>query len=71
MNIIQIRNRDINAANQAFAEFMDKTERFLNDKTKNNHSLYKKCSCFELENVVFNTDLITAQIPPSDLFSKR
>lgn len=39
MNIIQIRNRDINAANQAFAEFMDKTERFLNDKTKNNHSL--------------------------------
>lgn len=54
MNIIQIRNRDINAANQAFAEFMDKTERFLNDKTKNNHSLYKKCSCFELENVALD-----------------
>lgn len=54
MNIIQIRNKDINSADQAFAEFMLQTENYLNDKALNDHSLYKKCTCYELEDVALN-----------------
>lgn len=46
MNIIQVRRKDIHSADLAFAEFMGKTESNLNEKTKNDHLLFKDlCLC--------------------------
>ncbi len=54
MNIIQIRNTDIHAADQAFDEFMSLTEDYLNDKTREDNSLFKTCRGHELERVALD-----------------
>ncbi len=53
-NIIAIRKTDIGKANEAFAEFMALTEKCLNDKVKNDRSLYKDCSGTKMEAVALN-----------------
>ena len=50
-NIIQIRQRDIHAANEAFSDFMSKTENYLNEKALSTKGLYQQCSGTELETV--------------------
>lgn len=64
-NIISIRNRDIDEADRAFAEFMQKAEDCFNEKSRNNPMLYKKCSASELEQV---THQILVEICPSTPF---
>lgn len=50
-NLIAIRKRDVSKANEAFADLMSLTEKFLNDKVKLDHTLYKKCSGVKMEPV--------------------
>lgn len=48
-NIIAIRKENINAAQKAFANLMNKTENILNEDARNNPSLYRHLSSAELE----------------------
>lgn len=64
-NIITIRNRDIHEANQAFADFMKKTEDCFNAKSLENPKLYKNCSPSELEVI---TEGMLKMIAPSTPF---
>ena len=41
-NIIAIRNRSITEANKAFDDFMSKTEKCFNDRSKANPKLYQR-----------------------------
>ncbi len=64
-NIITVRNSDIHAADKAFAEFMALTENYMNEKTKVDNSLYKKCKGTEMEPVVLD---ILREISPQTPF---
>ena len=66
-NIVTIRNRDINEANKAFADFMHKTEECFNEKSKKNPMLYRNCSPSELEKV---TEQILLEVCPSTPFRR-
>ncbi len=68
MNIIQIRNQDIHAADEAFAEFMSLTENHLNEKTRGDFSLYKKCNGTDLEKVALEA---LHEIAPATPFQKE
>lgn len=54
-NIISIRKRNITQAGEAFARFMKLAEDCINDKTRHDNTLYKKCSPSDLEKVALNT----------------
>lgn len=64
-NIIAIRNRDINEADKAFAEFMQKTEDCFNERSRLNPQLYSRCSATDLERV---TEQILKDVCPSTPF---
>ena len=64
-SIIAIRNRDINEANRAFADFMHKTEKCFNERSRSNPKLYKSCSATELEKI---TEQILKDVCPSTPF---
>jgi len=64
-NIISIRQRDLNSADLAFAEFMSLTEKCLNERTENDNKLYKKCNGSELEKVALN---VLRDVAPSTPF---
>lgn len=66
-NIFTIRNRDINEANKAFADFMRKTEECFNEKSKKNPNLYRNCSPSELEKV---TEQVLLEVCPSTPFRR-
>ena len=67
-NIIQIRQRDIHAANEAFSDFMSKTEHYLNEKALSTKGLYQQCSGTELETVALGA---LHEIAPSTPFRKE
>lgn len=67
-NIIQIRQRDIHAANEAFSDFMSKTENYLNEKALSTKGLYQQCSGTELETVALGA---LHEIAPSTPFRKE
>ena len=48
-NIIQIRKRNIDEANKAFADFMKETEAHFNKESKTSPELFRKISPFDLE----------------------
>lgn len=50
-HIIQIHAKDVNRANEAYAEFMRMTEGYLNDLTSKDHTLYKDSNGYKLERV--------------------
>ncbi len=50
-NIIAIRNRNIREANEAFDDFMKKTEQCINERSAKDPKSYKQFSPSELENV--------------------
>ena len=50
-NFIAVRNRDYDYMSMAFADFMQKTEEYLNSQSIANPSQYKNCSPTELEKV--------------------
>ena len=64
-NIIQIRKRDIRQADLAFADFMDKYEKYFNDKAKANVELYRKCDGQNLEKLA---ESLLKEIAPSTPF---
>ncbi|MBO5601090.1 MAG: hypothetical protein J5957_00595 [Prevotella sp.] len=64
-NIISIRNRDVNEANVAFAEFMQMSEDCFNEKSQSNPLLYKNISPSEMEKVTLD---ILKQVAPSTPF---
>ena len=64
-NIISIRNRDINEANDAFAEFMQMTEDCFNERSSENPELYKNISPTRLEEV---TEQLLKEIAPKTPF---
>ncbi len=64
-NIISIRNRDINEANKAFAEFMSLSEKEFNARSEKDHGLYKGITPFELEEV---TEKLLKDISPQTPF---
>ncbi len=68
MNIIEVRHRDIHEADRAFDDFMAKTERFLNEQTRGNQSLYKDCSGSQLEVVALNA---LHEVAPATIFRKE
>lgn len=53
-NLITIRKRDICEANKAFAHLMLLTEKSLNDRVKQDHSLYKECGGSKMEPIALN-----------------
>ena len=53
-NIIAIRKRDILMANAAFDDFMNLTEKCLNDKVRGDHTLYKDCDGTKMEKVALS-----------------
>lgn len=53
-HIIQIRQRDINQADKAFAEFMKLTEDCFNERSSSAPTLYKNISPSDLEEVTVN-----------------
>lgn len=63
-NIIAIRKRDISKANEAFADFMSLTENYLNDKAKDNPSLYKDCNGSLMEPIALDALREVAQQTP-------
>ena len=63
--IIAIRNRDINEANKAFADFMKKTEDCFNERSIHNPKLYRNCTSSELEKV---TEQVLKEVCPSTPF---
>lgn len=63
-NIIAIRNRDIREANKAFAEFMNLTERYMNDFSSNHPSHYCNCSSERLEREVLEALKTTCPSTP-------
>lgn len=67
-NIIAIRNRSITEANKAFDDFMSKTEKCFNDRSKANPKLYQRISSSDLEIV---TEQILKDIAPSTPFRKE
>ena len=66
-NIIAIRNRDINEADKAFAEFMQKTEDCFNERSRLNPQLYSRCSATDLERV---TEQILKEVKRLIFFTK-
>ena len=64
-NIITIRNRDINEADAAFAEFMQMTEEEFNERSSDNPKLYKGISSSRLEEV---TEKLLKEIAPATPF---
>ncbi len=68
MNIIEVRHQDIHEADQAFNEFMFKTEQFLNEQTKGNNTLYKDCSGSQLETVALKA---LHEVSSSTIFRKE
>ena len=64
-NIITIRNRDINEADAAFAEFMQMTEEEFNERSSVNPKLYKGISSSRLEEV---TEMLLKEIAPATPF---
>jgi len=67
-NIIAIRNRSITEANKAFDDFMSKTEKCFNERSKANPKLYKGISSGDLEIV---TEQILKEIAPQTPFRKE
>lgn len=67
-NIIQIRHNDIRQADMAFAEFMQRTEDYLNNLTKANHRLYKNCDGEKMEKVALNA---LRNVAPSTPFRRE
>ena len=67
-NIIAIRNRSIAEADLAFKDFMNKTEKCFNDRSKSNPNLYRGISSGDLEII---TEQILKEIAPSTPFRKE
>lgn len=65
-NIIAIRNRSIDDANAAFADFMQKTENCFNQRSKNDPLLYKGVKPSDLECI---TEQLLKEIAPSTPFN--
>lgn len=65
-NIIAIRNRSIDDANAAFADFMQKTEDCFNQRSKQHPNLYKNVKPTELEQI---TEKVLKEIAPSTPFN--
>lgn len=63
--IIAIRNRSIDDANAAFADFMHKTEDCFNQRSKQDPNLYKNVKPTELEKI---TEGVLKEIAPSTPF---
>lgn len=53
-NIITVRNRNLQKADEAFADFMFMLESYLNEKAAAIPGTYCDCKSKELENVVVN-----------------
>lgn len=64
-NIIAIRKRSISQANEAFEDFMHKTERCFNERSITNPRLYKNISPSDLERA---TESLLKEIAPSTPF---
>ncbi len=64
-NIISIRKRDISESNFAFAEFMQMSEDFFNNKSKSNPLLYKNISPSEMEEITLE---VIRQVAPATPF---
>lgn len=67
-NIIEIRQKDIRFADEAFKVFMTKTENYLNEKTQSDHTLYKDCGGSKLEPIILQ---VLHEICPSTPFRKE
>lgn len=63
-NIIAIRQNDIHAADEAFAEFMTYTENFLNEKSGKDELLFKNCEGKKLEGVALQALKEVAPLTP-------
>ena len=77
-NIITVRNRNLQKADEAFADFMFMLESYLNEKAAAIPGTYCDCKSKELENVVVAVELLSvwrryAWFPPNifQILSRR